>query len=113
MKIWSDEEFMQNMVFKPLNIIKDFIKRIISSPNTPIRKTKYRSYNKIDRKRNSFNDNFHSHNSHRVEKIDDLDGYEYSSDGKRLCFINYTTGDVVYRGDALFSNLKNMMLNGN
>ena len=45
-----------------------------------------------------------------VEMVGDLADYEYSSDGKRMCFINFITGNVVYSGEALFSKLKNNML---
>jgi hypothetical protein len=40
----------------------------------------------------------------------DMPDYEYTTDGKRMCFINYQTGNRVYAGDALFHKLKNEML---
>jgi len=46
----------------------------------------------------------------QVNDYDDLNDYEYSSDGKRMRFINYITGDVVYHEDALFHKLKKNML---
>lgn len=41
---------------------------------------------------------------------DDIDNWEYISDGKRICFININTGLRVYHGDSLFHKLKNKML---
>ena len=46
------------------------------------------------------------------EKIGSLDDYEYTSDGKRMCFINYITGNVVYPRDRLFDTLKRIMISG-
>lgn len=44
------------------------------------------------------------------EKIGDLTDYEYSCDGKRMCFINYKTNNRIYADDELFHVLKNRMI---
>jgi hypothetical protein len=44
--------------------------------------------------------------------VGDFNDYEYSSDGKRMCFINFKTGNVVYACDDLYSKLKSQMLRG-
>lgn len=41
---------------------------------------------------------------------DDLENWEYISDGNRLCFINYLSGLRVYANDNLFHVLKRKML---
>jgi hypothetical protein len=43
--------------------------------------------------------------------VGDESDYEYTSDGKRMCFINYITGHVTYNGEHLFSILKKKMIN--
>jgi hypothetical protein len=54
--------------------------------------------------RKPFNGDTNSYND------DDLNNWEYTSDGKRMCFINYISGLRVYHGDTLFHTLKNKML---
>lgn len=42
--------------------------------------------------------------------MSDLTDWEYSSDGKRMCFINFKTGERVYHEDQKFHILKSHML---
>ncbi len=47
-----------------------------------------------------------------TDDVDSIEDYEYISDGKRMCFINYLTGKRLYYEDPEFHVLMKKMLNG-
>lgn len=131
-KVWSDKEMVDNMIIKPFNFLKKVVKAIVTFINKKPYTEFERDATQVDLEPITENDRNEEtqeilvvkekeyvpryepeYCAVGVELVGDLNDYEYISDGKRMCFINYKTGNRVYAGETLFRDLKSRMLTDN
>jgi hypothetical protein len=116
MLIWSDREFVDNLIIKPFEVVKEVFKGFLMMFEPKHEPVCYRRVLKPKAKRFKAQPAISQGSGKSVPnripayQADDLDSYEYASDGKRMCFINYTNGHTVYHEDHLFHVLKKKML---
>ena len=131
-QVWSDKEMVDNMIIKPFKFLKKVAKAVVTFVSKKPYTEFERDATQVDLAPITENDRNEEtrelalvqekirgpryepeYCAIGVELIGDLNDYEYISDGKRMCFINYITGNRVYSGETLFRDLKSRMMNDN